>query len=93
MRIAPFIVSAVMLSGCAATYKQDTLAEPSAKLVRGYSIAIATPADGIYGTTVYQSSGKMTSLAVRAALPEVFRRDAGSAPFAAPANVGRRRGQ
>jgi Domain of unknown function (DUF4823) len=67
MRIATLIVSALILSGCAATYKQNTLAQPSAKLVRGNSVAIATPANGFYGKTEYQASGNMTSLAVRAA--------------------------
>ena len=67
MRFATLIFVSIMLSGCAATYKQSTLAQPSAKLVRGKSVAIATPTNGFYGSTEYQASGKMTALAVRAA--------------------------
>lgn len=67
MRFATLIVFISILSGCTATYKQETLTQPSTSLVRGKSVAIATPADGFYETDIYQASGKMTSLAVRSA--------------------------
>ena len=67
MRITLLIVLILMLSGCTATYKQNTLAQPSAKLVRGSSVAIATPTNGFCESEEYQASGKMTAYAVRAA--------------------------
>ena len=67
MRIAALIIFATMISGCAATYKQNTLAEPSAKLVKGKSVVISTPANGFYESKEYPASGRMTALAVRAA--------------------------
>jgi hypothetical protein len=67
MRIVSLIILAGMISGCAATYKQDTLAIPNAKLVKGKSVAIATPANGSYGNIQYPSSGRMTALSIRAA--------------------------
>ena len=67
MRPVLLMVFASLLCSCAATYKQNTIAQPSAKLVRGQSVAIATPANGFYGNTEYHASGKMTALAVRAA--------------------------
>jgi hypothetical protein len=67
MRIASLIILVTLISGCAATYKQSTLAEPSAKLLKGKSIVIATPANGFYESTEYSASGRMTAFAVRAA--------------------------
>jgi uncharacterized protein YceK len=67
MRFISLIIFVTMLSGCAATYKQDILAEPNAKLGRGKSVAIATPSNGFYENKEYSASGKMTALAVRAA--------------------------
>jgi hypothetical protein len=67
MRIAALMIFATIISGCTATYKQNTLAEPSAKLVRGKSVVISTPANGFYGSEEYSDSGRMTALAVRAA--------------------------
>ncbi len=67
MRIITLLVAAAMISGCAATYTQSTLTEPSAKLIKGKPVLIATPADGFYGSIEYPASGRMTALAVRAA--------------------------
>jgi hypothetical protein len=62
-----WLVVAFAVSGCTSTYTRTNLAEPVAVLQRGKSVAIATPADGVYGTTEYASSGKSTALAVRGA--------------------------
>jgi hypothetical protein len=67
LRIIALFVAAAVISGCAATYKQSNLAEPSAKLIKGKSVVIATPANGYYGSREYSGSGRMTALAVRAA--------------------------
>jgi FMN-dependent NADH-azoreductase len=49
MRVASLIFVAGLVSGCSATFKQNVLQEPSTKLMRGKSVAIATPANGWYG--------------------------------------------
>jgi hypothetical protein len=67
MRIVSLAIFVIMLSACSAAYKQNTLAEPSAKLIRGKSVVIATPANGFYGNKEYPASGRMTAFAVRAA--------------------------
>ena len=67
MRIAALMIFTTIMTGCTATYKQNILAEPSAKLVRGKSVVISTPANGFYGNEEYLDSGRMTALAVRAA--------------------------
>lgn len=67
MRFNILIVLILMLYGCTATYKQNTLAQPSTKLVRGSSVTIATPTNGFYESEEYQASGKMTTYTVRAA--------------------------
>jgi hypothetical protein len=67
MRISVASILLLLLSGCASTYKNAPLAEPSAKLVSGKSVFIATSANGFYESKEYQNSGKMTTLAVRAA--------------------------
>jgi hypothetical protein len=67
MRFSTLIVFTSILSGCTATYKQEALIQPNINLVRGKSVAIATPINGFYETEEYQSSGKMTSLAVQSA--------------------------
>jgi len=67
MRFSTLIVFTSILSGCTATYKQEALIQPNINLVRGKSVAIATPINGFYKTEEYQSSGKMTSLAVQSA--------------------------
>ena len=67
MRIIVGCFCLALLSGCASTYKHSTLAEPRAKLVRGKTVLIATPANGFYESKEYQNSGKMTASAIRAA--------------------------
>ena len=68
MRFATLIVFISILSGCStATYKQEALTQPSSNLVRGKSVSIATPTNGFFKTEEYQSSGKMTTLAVQSA--------------------------
>jgi hypothetical protein len=56
---------AVLAAGCHSTYSQRNLTEPSAKLVGGKSVVIATPANGVYSKREYTGSGEMTALAVR----------------------------
>jgi hypothetical protein len=67
MRIAVLVIITAMISGCASTYKQTNLIEPTAKLLKGRSVVIATPANGSYENKEYSTSGRMTALAVRAA--------------------------
>jgi hypothetical protein len=67
MRLATTVIIAVFISGCASTYKQSSLTEPTAKLMRGKPIVIATPSNGSYENKEYSASGKMTALAVHAA--------------------------
>lgn len=67
MRFVCAAIVPILLSGCTATYEQKPLAEQSIKMLRGKSVAIATSENGFYDKTEYQSSGKMTSLAVKAA--------------------------
>ena len=65
-RIGYLVVGwAVLAAGCTSTYTQRNLTEPSAKLVRGKSVVIATPANGRYSNREYAGSGEMTALAVR----------------------------
>ncbi len=67
MRFISLLVFATVISGCAATYKQNILAVPSAKLVRGKSVVVSTPSNGFYENIEYSASGRMTAHAVRAA--------------------------
>ena len=66
MRLISILIFATMISGCAATYKQDTLVEANTKLVRGKSVAISTPSNGFYEEQEYSASGRITAFAVRA---------------------------
>lgn len=67
MRFILFFFTLILLSGCAATYKNTPLTETNSKLERGTTVFIATPANGRFGATVYANSGKMTAQAVRGA--------------------------
>jgi hypothetical protein len=67
MHFPLFLILVVLMAGCASTYKQSLLNEPSAKLVKGRSIVIATPSNGWYEKKEYAASGKMTMLATKAA--------------------------
>ncbi|WP_151441926.1 DUF4823 domain-containing protein [Halomonas lysinitropha] len=60
-----------LLSGCAASYHQESIKKPDAKLDRNGSVSIAMPANGFYGSQEYQSSGRMTASAVRSAFSKV----------------------
>jgi hypothetical protein len=68
MRVASLIFVEALVSGCSATFKQNVLQEPSTKLVRGKSVAIATPANGWYGKKEYSDSGRMTAFAMTGSL-------------------------
>ena len=67
MRIAVLIIVIVTIFGCTSTYQQIDVTGPAAKLLKGGSVVIATPANGSYGTREYPLSGSMTAQAVRAA--------------------------
>jgi len=54
-----------LIWGCASTYEQTSLTEPTQKLQSGRSILIATPSNGFYETKEYSGSGRATALAVR----------------------------
>ena len=58
---------AVLLTGCASTYKYQELQPIETKLDRTEGVLISTPEDGWYGDTKYRNSGKMTANAIRAA--------------------------
>ena len=61
------LLCVILLSGCAATYNQVNLLTPTAKLISGKSVLIATPENGYYGNREYRTSGRLTVLAVNAA--------------------------
>ncbi|MBK9446114.1 MAG: DUF4823 domain-containing protein [Betaproteobacteria bacterium] len=61
------LMAAVLASGCAATYVQRGLIEPTNKLSRDRPVLISTPANGVYGKTEYRASGQITATEVRAA--------------------------
>jgi hypothetical protein len=67
MRYLTSLLAISLICGCASTYEQVDVTAPSAKLVQGKSIMIATPSDGSYETNVYSRSGSMTAAAVNAA--------------------------
>lgn len=67
MRTLGIVLAVIVISGCTATYTRTEVAQPSAKLQRGKSVAIATPANGSYEGKVYTDSGNQAALAVRAA--------------------------
>ena len=67
MRYLALITVISLVSGCASTYEQTSLTEPTEKLQSGRSILIATPANGFYETKEYIGSGDSTARAVRAA--------------------------
>lgn len=67
MRARTILVAICLASGCASTYKQTVLTNPTAKLQARGSIVIATPQNGSYEGKVYSGSGSSTVLAFRAA--------------------------
>jgi hypothetical protein len=67
MRLILILLSTVMMSGCAASYKQSLLSQPSSKLLKGKSVIISTPTNGSYENKTYVASGKTTANATRAA--------------------------
>jgi hypothetical protein len=67
MRNCLLLFAIIFLSGCASTYNQVDLAQPTTKLTAGQSILIATPANGSYGGKEYIFSGRLTAIAINAA--------------------------
>jgi hypothetical protein len=67
MRYPTLLLAISLVCGCASTYEQVDVTAPSAKLLHGNSIMIATPSDGSYEAKAYSGSGSMTAAAVNAA--------------------------
>jgi hypothetical protein len=67
MKLASLIWLAIWIAGCSATYKQQIIKQPAAKLERGKGVFISTPNNGWYGKIEYKHSGQMTADAVKAA--------------------------
>jgi hypothetical protein len=67
MRSISMPIILILLCGCTATYKHDTVLDAGVALVRGKSIGVVTPANGSYEGKEYANSGASTSLAIRAA--------------------------
>ena len=65
MRLELIILSTLIMSGCVASYKQNSLSQPSAKLLKGKSVIISTPSNGSYENKTYVASGIMTANATR----------------------------
>lgn len=61
------LLAAVLLAGCASTYRQDVITAPSARLERNKAVVIATPAPGRFEQAVYPASGLMTASETRSA--------------------------
>ena len=55
----------VLLTGCASTYNMTVLKAPDAKLSPSYSVVIATPENGRFGSVNYYGSGEMTARAFK----------------------------
>lgn len=64
------VVLAMLASGCTATYVQKDVTTSPDKLVGSQPVSIATPVDGHYDETTYNTSGAMTAGAVRAAFAQ-----------------------
>jgi len=69
MRTLIGFLSAVFFAGCSATYQQQIVRAPTAKLERDKGVFISTPKDGWYDKIEYKNSGKMTGAAIKAAFP------------------------
>lgn len=67
MRIIILATTVIFLSGCASTYTVEHLTAVETKLSRGKTVIIATPENGVYETTEYMESGRMTAMAVNSA--------------------------
>jgi hypothetical protein len=59
-----WLVSAVLLSGCTATYEHHELKSINTKLDGSLGVLISTPQDEWYESTKYKNSGQMTANAV-----------------------------
>ena len=54
----------LLLASCASTYEQRDMRPIADTLDPGKTVLISVPADGTYGATVYENSGRMTAEAV-----------------------------
>jgi len=61
------LLAAFLLGGCVGIYEQRVVTAPESALEEGASVAIARPADGHYGETRYEGSGRAAAASVRAA--------------------------
>ena len=55
----------VLLTGCASTYTMNVLKTPDTKLNPSYSVVVATPENGHFGSANYRGSGEMTARAFK----------------------------
>ena len=62
-----YLFLAILVTGCASTYKYKESQSIETKLDRSKGVLISTPEDGWYGNTQYRNSGRMTAIAVRRA--------------------------
>jgi len=60
-------VAACVLAGCADTHVVHRVVETQQKLSAAASAYVSVPADGRYGKTIYEGSGRMTSTIVAGA--------------------------
>ena len=60
-RLAPVLSIVAVLSGCADTHSVQKVINSGHTLSPSASAYVTTPADGRYGKTVYDGSGRMTS--------------------------------
>ncbi|MGM0517235.1 MAG: DUF4823 domain-containing protein [Pseudomonadota bacterium] len=67
MRILFAALAAFVLTGCVGIYDQRVVTAPQTELEEGASVAVARPADGHYGDTRYEGSGRAAAASVRAA--------------------------
>lgn len=66
MKVVIIFITAFIFTSCG-YIKQTRLIVPTSKLIKNKSVIIATPMNGSYDNKEYSASGKMTSIALRAA--------------------------
>ena len=72
-----WVLGALLLSGCAASYQQTPVNHSGQSLERGVGVLIATPENGAYNNEVYARSGEYTANALSVAFQ----------PYASPVNI------
>lgn len=67
MKTAALLFASLFLAGCSAKYQSLDIKQSNERLKPNEKVFIATPKNGFYSETVYQSSGQETASAVQAA--------------------------